>query len=174
MLSFLLAACTVGGLNLQSASAYTSPSTAGYYGAVTPRGVLAGGVYYRETGALYGSTVPALTVTGPVVGRSAATTGAQTVEYRYAIYQWSGSGWVNAYNSMTFVQAIPAGYSAAAFEPSVVRTAPVATAYRVTFSVTWKDAYGRFLGARNFDYAHAGDYRCTVASCTVGSGWVRI
>ncbi len=175
VLSLLLAAAAVVGLNVQGASAWTSGAS-GSYGWVTPRPVLGGRTYVTAVGALYGSYVPAVTVFGPVVGRSGATSGAQTVEYRFAVYQWSGSQWVTTYNTgAPYVQVIGAGQASTTFGADV--TQPQRAGYnRVTFTVTWKDAYGRVLGTRSFDDAHASDYNCAygVTGCVVGQGWVWI
>jgi hypothetical protein len=176
VLSLLLAAAAVVGLNAQGASAATTSYASGYYGSVTPRGAQGGAISYKEVGALYFQRVPAVTVFGPIVGRSLATTGTQVVEFRYAMFRWTGSQWVTEYNTgAPFVQTIPAGYGSTSFAPVPIRVL-TSGYHRVTFSVTWKDAYGRVLGSRGFDNSQASDYSCTLPSnsCVVGNGWVWI
>jgi hypothetical protein len=172
IVALLLAACFVAS-DVPTASAWTSPTASGSYGGVTLRGVQGVTTYYREPGALYGSQVPALNVTGPVVSRSGATTGAQGVQFRYAVYQWAEGRWVPAFYSSTFVMTIPAGSSSVDFAPQAVRTR-VAGYYRVTFAVTWRDGTGQVLGSRTFDYAHARDYTCRTYACEVGAGWMYV
>lgn len=171
LMTLLVAVVGVVGLNLSPASALSSPSASGAYGGVTPRGVQGTSTYYKEPTALYGSMVPAVNITGGTVTRSLATSGAQRVEHRFAVYQWINGGWVAVYSSPTYVKAIPQGYSSVVLDPAAVRIAS-GNYFRVTFSLTWRDAYGTYLGARNFDYNAAGDYRCLVGGCVVGAGWM--
>jgi hypothetical protein len=169
LLALVLAAAATVGLGVSQASAWTSPSFGGSYGYVTPRGVQGVGVYYRLPGALYGSMVPAINVTGPLVTRSTGSTGVQRIEYRFVLWQFVNNQWINVYSSWTQIRDVAPG-SSADFSPEAVRVAR--GYYRATFSVVWKDQYLRPLGSRNFDYAHASDYSCFVAGCVVGQGWI--
>ena len=105
--SLLIAVVAVVGLNLSPASAWSQVSGSGSYGAVTLRGVAAQGAYFKEPGALYGQTVPHLNVRGVVAGRSPATSGYQSVTYKFVVYRSTGSSWTYWGENWIVTQGIP-------------------------------------------------------------------
>jgi hypothetical protein len=154
------------------ASAATWPGASGQYGGVSLRGVQGTSQYYKVPTALYGSTVPAINVTGPLVGRSNASSGNQIIEYRFVIWRYTGSSWANFYTSWTQTATVGPG-STADFGPiSLPLTYGPRSYYRVTGSVTWKNQYGQVLGGIGFDDAHQSDYICLVSGCQTGPGWI--
>ena len=155
------------------ASAATWPGASGQYGGVSLRGVQGTSQYYKVPTALYGSTVPAINVTGPLVGRSNASSGNQIIEYRFVIWRDTGSSWGRTFTRAGRRRPPLAPVSTADFGPiSLPLTYGPRSYYRVTGSVTWKNQYGQALGGIGFDDAHQSDYIGLVSGCQTGPGWI--
>lgn len=172
IMALLVAAFAVTGVNTSPASAWVQSSGDGSYGQVTLRGAAAQGSYYKAPGALYGQTLPHLNVRGVVAHRSAATSGYQSVTYKFVIYRWNGSSWGYWGENWAVTQGIPQGYGSTDFAPHFFRTASAPGYYRVTLALNWYDAAGRRLGGRSFDYNAAGDYVCYIGPCATGPGYI--
>ncbi len=171
LLSLLVAAIAVVGVNLSPAAAWTQTGANGYPGQIVPRGVAAQGYYYKAPGALYGSSVPHLNVRGLVAYRSPATSGYQSVTYQFRVHRWDGYRWVLLSWNLPVTQGIPQGYGSTDFAPHFLLKASAPGYYRVTLAVSWFDAYGRSLGSRAVDYDGI-DYVCGMSPCTAGRGWI--
>ena len=135
---------------------YTYPTAVGQY------------VTKAQTGTLSGVQVP-----GMLLGRSPATSGAQSVTYNIVVEKWNptSASWVQARtdgtgNWHTFLTgartSVPTYYIQVG-QPGY---------YRVGVAINWFDANWRWIGARGYDLNAARDYGCRIAACQVGPGWI--
>jgi hypothetical protein len=158
------------------ASAYTTVGT-GYYGAVTPYKV-AGIATYVGTGGF--NPVPGIQAGNAVVGRSAATSGAQQVDIQVHIYQAVNGRWQILSSRWQPARIIRAGQSSVSVVTSNTLTgvSRLNGHYRVIMNVYWRDANTlAMLGSRAIDMAHASDYGCQVfgnVRCATGPGYITL
>lgn len=157
-----------------SASAYVHVTGSGNPGAVqayrtlgTHLQVPCGAVGY------YNCFAPGLTVSGPVVYRSPASTGTQYVKVRYTVFRWNGSGWYIE-TTRDFSGTINAGQTGVALPAWNVLTT---SGHKQTgFSIVWTDAYGRAL-ATSAVSMNGNDYACSTRftyRCSAHTGSVAV
>lgn len=109
---------------------------------------------------------------GPVVQRVAGT-GAQTVQVRYQVLRWTGSGWVTHTTQSGSVTIAATATSAKAPALSVL---PGTSGYfSVSLSLTWTSPIGGVLGSTTVSMNESRDYICsTTRTCSVGNGFVYV
>jgi hypothetical protein len=144
-----------------------SHSGSGLYGSVSAPVVQGshlpvGGVYW-----------PTLINQGLVTGRSAGSSGAQTIAASYRAYKWNGSVWAYSTGS-TVSTTLYAGYQTVRLPSWTVYPTSGRGHYYVEATITWKTPAGALLGTRYVYFNQAGDYQCAtiVKPCSVGTGWV--
>lgn len=158
-----------------SSQAFTTYDNRNMYGGVTPSQVVGRGLYVG------GDTFPrpAIRMNAPMVTRSNATSGAQTVTYRLRMFEWSNVyGWQNIWSTVQSSWTIPAGTSRIWLSPYEYTFKRYTTnSVHVQMDFTWYDSAGRYLGSRSVTMNQAGDYSCLASSyvsCSVGNGFVTV
>lgn len=174
MIGGLLAALSLSAATMavdtQSAEAATWVRS-GSYGGVTLQPFV--GQYVTQASAGTVTRYPGLAITGPYVTRSNATSGAQTVWVQANIEQWYGNRWVHVRTTGFQGYTIAAGQRGRWIPTTYVQLG--SGTFRVsTYGVFWQDASYRNLGAFAAAYDTSGDYRCGIAACRVGPGYVTI
>ena len=160
--------------SMSSASAYVHTTVSGRPGAVQPYQTV--GTHLQVNCGAPGYTncfAPGLSVHGPVVYRSPASTGTQYVTVRYTVFRWTGSGW--AYEtSRDFSGTINAGQTGAALQSWNVLT--TSGHKKTSFSIVWSDTYGRTL-ASSAVAMNGNDYACNTRftlKCNAYTGSVAV
>lgn len=142
----------------------------------TLRGGSPGGVSFNKVQGQYVTTtrfgtMPGLRISGPLVTRSPASAGTQMVWFQATVEQYYDGRWVTVWSSGM------RGYS---LEPGASRLidavfAQVGSGYfRVHEQVYWRDAWNRSLGYYGAAFDTSADYRCGIAACGVGPGYIWI
>jgi hypothetical protein len=115
---------------------------------------------------------PGLRINGPYVTRSAASASTQAVLFQAVVEQQYPDGrWVKVWDSgwrSTTLAPGQAGYLANLYVPLG------SGIFRVQEFLVWKDAWGRNLGGVGASYDASGDYYCSIVSCSVGRGFIRV
>lgn len=161
-------------LSSPSASAYTHTTVSGRPGPVRPYQTL--GTHLQVNCGAPGYVDcfgPGLTISGPVVFRSPASTGTQYVTVRYNVYRWTGAAWVYE-TSRDFSSTIYAGQTGAAMHTWQVHT--TSGFKKTSFNVVWSNAYGQIL-ATSVVAMNGNDYACSTRftfKCTAYNGWVAV
>jgi hypothetical protein len=167
MVSLSGAAMAVGSQSAEAATWVRS----GSYGGVTLQPVVGQYVSQASNGTV--TRYPGLAITGPYVTRSNATSGAQTVWVQANIEQWYGNRWVHVRTTGFQGYTIAAGQQGRWIPTIFVQTG--SGTYRVSsLGVYWQDASYRNLGGFVAAYNSSGDYRCGIAACRVGPGYVTL
>lgn len=154
------------------AHAYHYGTQGRYPGNVSP-GVVQGSHIDLCAGLGYTCLKPWVYATGPVVYRSPASTGRQTVQVNYQLDRWNGSNWV-VQSTKAYASYINPGYGSVRmprvdFQPTSGRGY-----YRLGMAVAWGNSTGSVgYGSRALSFDEARDYVCnTRYACSVGAGWV--
>ena len=111
--------------------------------------------------------------TGPVVYRSPAAAGAQTVSLVYVLETYVNGKWVFVTQSKVFNQQIGAAQVGTIFPALYVQPLVARGYFRLSYFVGWKDANGAGLGHSLVSSNLASDYKCvtTVRWCRTAPGW---
>jgi hypothetical protein len=157
-----------------AASAYQHNAVSGRPGSVRAYQTL--GTHLQVPCGGYGYTncfAPGLTVQGPVVYRSPASTSTQYVTVRYTVHRWNGVAWVYE-TSRDFYGPISTGQTGVALQTWKVLTT---SGYKKTsFSIVWSNAYGQIL-ATSAVAMNGNDYACSTRftfKCTAYTGSVAV
>jgi hypothetical protein len=121
------------------------------------------------------TTLTYMTDTGPAVGRSPASSGAQDVLGRYALEKWSGGQWsMVAYGTVR--SRIPSGGTSVTLQRLYMQPQNVGVGYfRISIYVVWAVAgSGQALGGTSAFSDRTSDHRCITRRCEVGAGYVKI
>lgn len=157
------------GTTVAPSTASASETVSGSYGWIQPYQVEGRG-QVKAT-----SVVPAVRVNAPVVYRSPATTGRQTVGYQAQLQVWNGYTWVDSWISQPDYWVLSPGQQWTRPAPVDFNDLARGKYYRVKFLVVWADANGRGLGTKYVTMDRSGDYVCRASSyvgCLAGPGWV--
>lgn len=157
------------------AAAYTQ-STSGKPGSVTNYKAQGShlAVYCGIAG--YNCYTPWVIAQGPVVYRSPASTGTQTIAVLYTFERWNGSGWVQAAQKSA-TRSLQAGYSKIQM-PRGDYTPNGNGYFRVHTSIGWANSNDTVaFGQRHLFYTQVGDYSCNTnlpSKCNASNGWVQL
>jgi hypothetical protein len=161
-------------MSTPSASAYQHVAASGRPGSVRAYQTL--GTHLQVNCGAYGYVNcygPGLTISGPVVYRSPASTGTQYVTVRYTVLRWNGVAWVFE-TSRDFYSTIYTGQTGTALQTWDVHTT---SGYkRTTFSIVWTNPYGQILASSRVDM-NGNDYACRTRftfKCTAYNGSVAV
>lgn len=143
----------------------------GTYGGVTLQPVVGQNVTKAKNGTI--TAFPGLAINGPYVTRSQATSGAQTVWFEAKIERWHGDRWIYYGTTGLRGYTIAAGQQGLWIPNTYYQTG--SGSYRISsLALYWRDASNRNLGSFAAVYDSAADYRCRIAWCAVGPGYVTI
>jgi hypothetical protein len=164
------------GVGTSSASAATYAHSAGSPGHLWVSPVVGRGHVTSS-----GGVAPGLRLDSTTIGRSAATSGQQTVYYKHHIYEWVfNSGWQERQGTTWQTSVIPAGrgstYTMTSYQ-QLLNQHGGSGYWQVATSFFWMDnTTGRHLGTRIVHWNQNGDYACeaTRLICEPGPGWVRV
>jgi hypothetical protein len=114
---------------------------------------------------------------GPLVYRSPATRGPQTVMAIYTIQDWTPSfGWTNTTRQVTQVYTIPRGQRAVRLPKLDLAPTNTRGYFRVQYAIAWSNARtGASLGGSLIMPNLATDHTCETLSrpCVTGAGFIR-
>lgn len=130
------------------------------------------GTHLRPCGAWYCAWNPVVSIPGPMIYRSPATSGAQSVLVRYVVQRWDSSfGWSNLIVKDQF-DSIWAGHPSTRV-PQQTWYPTKAGYLRVFMIFAWASG-GTSLGGRTVSMVHQGDYECAtrMQTCFTGPGYV--
>lgn len=170
LLVAIVAALMLTVVQTAPASAYTTRKS-GAPGRVTVYQVQ--GSHYDVCPSTYYSCFnPWVVATGPLVGRSPASSGAQRIGVVYNLQRWNGSSWVHQ-SQQTHVRIMDRGVNRLRM-PRIDFLPNSAGHFRVTMVVGWANGRDtRGFGSRVYAFNQAADYTCnTRFPCQVGAGWV--
>lgn len=127
-----------------------------------------------------GGVAPGLRLDSTTIGRSAATSGQQTVYYEHYIFEYVfNSGWQQRQQTGWQTSVIPAGRASTYTMTShqqLHQQHGGSGYWQVYTTFMWYDSANRHLGTRIVHWNQQGDYTCerTRVICDAGPGWVRV
>ena len=120
----------------------------------------------------YTCFTPWIVGSGPIVSRSPAFGGTQSVGALYVLQVWNGAAWVTFGTLRRHTVYVSAAQPTARF-PRVDFLPKRGGYFRVVIAVAWSTLGDVSLGSRGARYDHNADYFCnTRFPCSVGSGSV--
>jgi hypothetical protein len=159
------------GVGAQSASAWTFSGARGRIGSVTLPAVYVDDLLmpngYRE--------FTLLSNNGPLVYRSPATNGFQTVRTRYAIEKFVNGAWYRVANSPLMTRTISSGQSAVRMQALYLQPGTARGYFRVTWAFEWYNANGVLLADTLVLSNQSSDHTCVTPYrwCASYAGYVR-
>jgi hypothetical protein len=121
----------------------------------------------------FSTTMTGVSVPGMILGRSPASAGTQMVTYNIAVEQYYGGRWVQVATDGSGTFKSPFSTARIAMPTYYIQLGQSGY-YRVAVGISWFDANHRWLGGRVYYLNAASDYRCSIAACQVGPGWIRL
>ena len=169
--TFAITALLLLGVGAQSASAWTFSGAAGPIGSVTLPAV-------HVSDLVMPSGYRAFTLLsdgGPVVYRSSATNGYQTIRARYTVEKYVNGAWHQAVNSPLMSRTIATGQSAIRMPAMYLQPSSARGYFRVTWAFDWHNASGTLVATTHVVSNQVGDHTCTtpVRWCQSYAGFVR-
>lgn len=172
LMRYVIALLVLGGFWAAPAAAYTQRLSGrpGRVIAYQVQGSHHQTPFCQPNGACFTYFQPWVVGTGPVVYRSRATSGRQTINAQYNLLRWNGSAWEN-WSQRNYSLTLRRGYSRLRL-PRIDFLSTRAGYFQVRTAIQWVGPR-RVLGGRGIRYTQRGDYICnTRYPCQAGAGWI--
>ena len=141
----------------EPSSAWQQSNAAGSPGTVTNLSTAYAGDVYQTGTKLFTMWAD----TAPIVYRSPAAAGAQTVRLRYLLERWTGSTWAIAASSNVMTGGISSAQNGVRFQTAPRLTPQATTGYfRLSYAIDWSNAYGTVVASTFVTSNASSDHAC--------------